>query len=176
MENRFDIAFFEQLCEKYYTPIFRYAMVHLKDVGAAEDLTQDVFAIAWQKRVELRRHENPPGFLYLTARNLSLSRLRSEKKRPLPLGESFDAASPEGDAFDVLLREADRKIDETAWVEPVLKVLSPAEYALYRDRYLEHKGLREMASLRHVSEVALRMRLTRLRRKVKRIIGEKDWT
>ena len=47
MENRSDKAFFEELCEKYYTRIFRYCMVRLNDVAAAEDLTQDVFAVAW---------------------------------------------------------------------------------------------------------------------------------
>lgn len=68
MKNRSDRTFFEQLCEKYYTPVFRYCMVRLNDISAAEDLTQDVFVVAWKNRRELRHHENPPGFLYLTAR------------------------------------------------------------------------------------------------------------
>ena len=173
MENRSDKAFFEQLCEKYYTRIFRYCMVRLNDVAAAEDLTQDVFAVAWQNRRKLRRHENPPGFLYLTAQNLSLAYLRRKKKMPLPLSESYDAASPEGDAFDVLTRTADAKIDETLYVEPVLASLSSEESALYRDRYREHRELKEMAAERNISPAALRMRLTRLRRKVKKTVSEK---
>lgn len=173
MENRSDKAFFEELCEKYYTRIFRYCMVRLNDVSAAEDLTQDVFAVAWQNRKKLRRHENPPGFLYLTAQNLSLAYLRRKKKMPLPLSESYDAASPEGDAFDVLTRKADAEIDETLYVEPVLASLSPEESALYRDRYREHRELKEMAAERNISRSALRMRLTRLRRKVKKTVSEK---
>ena len=173
MKNRSDRTFFEQLCEKYYTPVFRYCMVRLNDISAAEDLTQDVFVVAWKNRRELRHHENPPGFLYLTARNLSMSCLRGRKKAPLFLGESYDAASPEGDAFDVLAREADAKIDETLYVESLLASLSRADYRLYRDRYIEHRSLREMAAERHISEAALRMRLTRLRRKVQKNVAEK---
>ena len=173
MENRSDKAFFEQLCEKYYTRIFRYCMVRLNDVSAAEDLTQDVFAVAWQNRRKLRRHENPPGFLYLTAQNLSLAYLRRKKKMPLPLSDSYDAASPEGDAFDALAREADAEIDETLYVKPVLAALSPEEYGLYKAYYLDHRLLREIAKERKISEAALRMRLTRLRRKVKKTVSEK---
>lgn len=173
MENRSDRIFFEQLCEKYYTPVFRYCVVRLNDVSAAEDLIQDVFAVAWRNRKKLRHHENPPGFLYLTARNLSMAYLRGRKKAPLSLSESYDAASPEGDAFDILSREVDARVDETAYVAPVLAALSSEEFALYRDRYMEHRSLKEMAAERNISEAALRMRLTRLRRKVQKTVAEK---
>lgn len=173
MENHFETAFFEQLCEKYYTPIYRYCMVRVNDTAVAEDLTQDVFAVAWNEREKLTRHENPPGFLYRTAQNLALAYLRKKKKSPLPLSEEYEAASPEGDISEVLEREADARIDETVYVEPVLSALSPESYGLYCDYYLDHRSVRDLARERHISEAALRMRLLRLRRQVKKMVAEK---
>ena len=40
-----------------------------KDLAAAEDVTQEVFLVAYQKWQEVRRHPNQKGFLLLTAKN-----------------------------------------------------------------------------------------------------------
>lgn len=175
MENSADTIFFNQLCETYYTRIYRYCMVRLHDAAGAEDLTQEVFVVAWTRRKDLMVHENPPGFLYVTAQNLTLARLRKQKKEPLPLSEDYDAPSLDGDAFAQWYREVDEKIDEGEYLAPILAALSPESLALYRDYYIAHRPLKEIAREQGVSEVALRMRLVRLRRRVKKLIAGKNW-
>lgn len=66
--NSFDN--FEELYTNCYWLVYRYVrhMVE-KDLAAAEDVTQEVFLVAYQKWQEVRRHPNQKGFLLLTAKN-----------------------------------------------------------------------------------------------------------
>ena len=67
-KNSFDN--FEELYTNCYWLVYRYVrhMVE-KDLAAAEDVTQEVFLVAYQKWQEVRRHPNQKGFLLLTAKN-----------------------------------------------------------------------------------------------------------
>ena len=58
--NSFDN--FEELYTNCYWLVYRYVrhMVE-KDLAAAEDVTQEVFLVAYQKWQEVRRHPNQTG-------------------------------------------------------------------------------------------------------------------
>ena len=51
-----------------------------KDLAAAEDVTQEVFLVAYQKWQEVRRHPNQKGFLLLTAKNGMSSKEKYRQK------------------------------------------------------------------------------------------------
>ena len=76
--NSFDN--FEELYTNCYWLVYRYVrhMVE-KDLAAAEDVTQEVFLVAYQKWQEVRRHPNQKGFLLLTAKN-KLKKLQPKKE------------------------------------------------------------------------------------------------
>ena len=66
--NSFDN--FEELYTNCYWLVYRYVRHMIeKDLAAAEDVTQEVFLVAYQKWQEVRRHPNQKGFLLLTAKN-----------------------------------------------------------------------------------------------------------
>ncbi len=69
-EERNSFDNFEELYTNCYWLVYRYVrrMVE-KDLTAAEDVTQEVFLVAYQKWQEVRRHPNQKGFLLLTAKN-----------------------------------------------------------------------------------------------------------
>ena len=79
--NSFDN--FEELYTNCYWLVYRYVrhMVE-KDLAAAEDVTQEVFLVAYQKWQEVRRHPNQKGFLLLTAKNID--RRLSEGRKSCP--------------------------------------------------------------------------------------------
>ena len=63
---------FEEICRDNYARIHNYILAKTGNREAAEDITQDVFFIAWQKGETFLSHEKPIAFLYATAANLVL--------------------------------------------------------------------------------------------------------
>lgn len=61
--------------------VYSTAMRIVADPHEAEDIAQRVFVQAWSRFDELASHENPGGWLRLTARNLSINHVRRHVKR-----------------------------------------------------------------------------------------------
>ena len=57
--NRRAERLFDQLCETWYEKVLHYLYFSLRDEQSARDAVQEVFLIAWKKRLELLSHPNP---------------------------------------------------------------------------------------------------------------------
>ena len=66
----------------YADDIFRYLIVHVRDVQLAEDLTADTFTKAW-KNIKTYDFKHPRGWLYAIARNTLTDYWRKYKTMPL---------------------------------------------------------------------------------------------
>lgn len=136
----------------------------------AEDITQEVFVIAFQKKDAFLKHGNPEAFLYRTAKNLVLQYNRQEiKEKKTQLKEFMEPAS-EGDLLDALFRQQDRNIEEENYVSVVINSLSEDKKQLYMDYYVEHKSMEVIAEERGIRYPALRMKYVRLRRELKEVV------
>ena len=62
-------AAFKELFDQLYEPIRNYLYLKLKDIEKAEDLTQDVFVKAWEKRDDIKS-DTAKGYLFTIATNL----------------------------------------------------------------------------------------------------------
>ena len=71
-----DEAAYRMLFERYWDTIYSSAFLLTKSPEISEDVTQDVFAMIWEKRNELARVDNLQAFLFVSARNKIYSRLR----------------------------------------------------------------------------------------------------
>ncbi len=156
---------FEELCRENYGRIYRYIYALAGDKQTAEDLIQDVFMIAFEKGDAFLSHENPPAFLYKTARNRTLTYLKRQRKYEAEYLDE-DMASGEEDLCAQLLRQQDRDIDETVYAGAVVGGLDERQRALYHERYVEGRPIRDIALDAGVTETAMRMRLVRLRRDI----------
>jgi len=80
-------AAFERLIDHYSPVLYPYLLAWLKNVPKAEEVLQDIFMSVWTHRHKLATMNNFSGYLYVTARNFSISALRQElaKKRRNPL-------------------------------------------------------------------------------------------
>ena len=161
---------FEDLCRENYGRIYKYIFALTGSRDDAEDLLQDVFTVAFEKGESFLRHENPPAFLYRTARNLALSFVKRRRRTETEeLDESVAVCS--GDLFDTLAAAHDGRIDAASYAGAVIGRLDTSQQALYTRRYVDRAPVREIALESGVAEPAMRMRLLRLRREVRDIVA-----
>jgi RNA polymerase sigma-70 factor (ECF subfamily) len=71
-----DPAALDLLLERYWAPIFRYALRRTGSSDAAADVTQDVFCRVWERRATWRSTGSVRGLLFRLARNTAVSRHR----------------------------------------------------------------------------------------------------
>ncbi len=69
---------FKGIFDQYYTPIKNFLYYKCGDVAMAEDLCQDVFMKAWDKREDINE-ETVKSYLYTIANNMLLNKLRHNK-------------------------------------------------------------------------------------------------
>ena len=69
---------FKGIFDQYYTPIKNFLYYKRGDVAMAEDLCQDVFMKAWDKREDINE-ETVKSYLYTIANNMLLNKLRHNK-------------------------------------------------------------------------------------------------
>lgn len=86
-----DLDAFEQFFARYRTPIYRTAYGLTGDRQAAEEILQDTFARAYQRRHTLLPDVSPLPWLHRVALNLCYSRLGRRRVAQEPIGESVAA-------------------------------------------------------------------------------------
>ncbi len=69
---------FKTVVAAYWPNIYAHALAYLRSPEKAEETTQDVFVALWEKRAQLPAVENFRGYLFITARNKIISRLREK--------------------------------------------------------------------------------------------------
>jgi RNA polymerase sigma-70 factor, ECF subfamily len=101
-----DIDAFEALFVRYRTPIYRTAYGMTGDRQVAEEVLQDTFARAYQRRAILRTDVSPMGWLHKVALNLCYSRFdrRRIKADPLDGSEAGLVRDRAGEPAEVLER------------------------------------------------------------------------
>jgi RNA polymerase sigma-70 factor (ECF subfamily) len=83
-----DLDAFEAFFMRYRTPIYRTAYGLTGDPQAAEEILQDTFARAYQRRHILRPDVSPLPWLHRVALNLCYSRLGRRRLLSEPLGDA----------------------------------------------------------------------------------------
>src|SRR6267378_3495413 len=73
-----DKVSFEEVFKLYYRPVCGYVRSLLRDNDAAEDIAQDCFIKLWNRR-DQSIAEEAKAFLFITAKNATLNRMRKIK-------------------------------------------------------------------------------------------------
>ena len=168
---------FEEICRENYAGIYNYILAKTGNREAAEDITQDVFLIAFQKGGAFLTHEKPVAFLYATAKNLVLEYYKRSKyafAKTAGFEETditaFEKNAFEADAYEALCRQKSGNINEILYRKQVLRKLKPKERELYRKYYVDKKPMKAIARELQMSEPAVRMKYMRIRKKVQKIV------
>lgn len=162
---------FDEICRENYARIYNYILARTRKREAAEDITQEVFLIAFQKGEAFLRHEKPVAFLYTTARNLVLEYYKKDKLEEVGLDET-QMTDCGRDVYEELCIRISDSVKETCYQNRVIRKLSPEEQELYRKYYIDKQPMRSIARELQVSEPAVRMKYMRIRRKVRKIVAD----
>ena len=160
---------FEELCNDNYSKIYKYVFLSVNDKSCAEDITQEVFIIAYKKGILFLKHKNPTAFLYKTAKNLVYEEFRYRKKHK-NVELVHEIIGNETDIFDIVEKNQDKKINELEYLDYVINKLSGEKKELYTEYYINHKTMKQIAKERKISEVSVRMKFVRIRKEIKLII------
>lgn len=154
-----DMQWLEDLYNEYYDRLYKLACLKLIDSGAstedAHDIVQDVFLLAIKKNI--RKHPNPPAWLYKTATNYCMNYIRAHQrnyKKILKLESSQETfQSPEISDEDVM-----------AVLE---SKLSAQDFWLMKSYCIDKIPLATISSKTGLSENAIYIRICRIRKQMK---------
>lgn len=160
--QRGDRDAFAELYETHVRDVYRYALRMLRDRSAAEDITQDVFTLAWAKRAEIKIVDvSLLPWLLVTSRNLSLNRLK-RANRTVELDEAAQSPDPASGPESTLI---DRQLGES--IQQAVAELSEVDQRLYRLCLVDELSYRDAASALGTTTSSVRNRLVRLRRSLR---------
>jgi RNA polymerase sigma factor (sigma-70 family) len=145
---------FAALVRQHVNLVFATALRQVGDVGAAEEITQNVFVALAQAAGKLGSHPTIAGWLHQTALNKSREWLRSElrRRRREQVAINLDLARAEGDSvWSPLVPLLD---------EALLKLREPDRQAVIL-HFMEGQTFQEVGSALGVGEDAARKRVHR---------------
>lgn len=150
-------AFFEELYLSTREALFRY-LCNLNGMdGWAEDILQDTYFEAYKNCEMLIIHPNPAGWLYKTAHNL----YRNARRRRDNCNLSLDLVSEKHVAA------AEGYYECMEWGITIQGLLREKDSQLLHKYYLEGYSVREMAKEFNLTEVNIRAKLARIRKRIK---------
>jgi RNA polymerase sigma-70 factor (ECF subfamily) len=167
---------FESLVRLYRPKVFRFALASLRDLDAAETITQDCFLRAYQARGRFRQDCSMHTWLMQIAVNLIRDHIRNRRfqfwRRASLTAKSIDAPgfapaaagkSPEALA---LLKERVASIWTTA------ERLPEKQRTVFLLRFVEDMDLLEIAAATGMKEGTVKSHLFRALRTVRECLGE----
>ncbi|MDR6240347.1 RNA polymerase sigma factor [Aureibacter tunicatorum] len=100
---------FKQIFDQYYAPIRNFVYYKIKDMDAAEDIAQEVFVKAWEKRDELRM-ETVKSYLYTIANNLSINHAKHGNVVMNFINKFTHRSNAESPEYIMELKEFDQRL------------------------------------------------------------------
>jgi len=150
-QRRYDEAL-ERLLELYGNQIFRMAVAMLRDVGRAEEATQDAFVKAWRALPRYDGRAAPSTWLYAIARNTCVSVLRRESyRRTTPIDDVREPAAPARASHDI------------DW-DACLARLPELQRTIVKLFYFEDRSVKDVAMLLDLPDGTVKSHLHRARR------------
>lgn len=137
-----ELSQFKSIFDQYYHPVKNFLYYKLGDVVLAEDLTQEVFMKAWEKKEEIIV-ETVKSYLYKIANNLAINHFNSARSRyKFELSEDNPAKDTseapdykmEKDEFEERLKEAIADLTENQRVVFLMNRIDDLTYREIAER------------------------------------------
>lgn len=161
-------SYFEELYKREYRNVVRYVRRLVRDNRAVEDIVQETFCTAYEKRESLKKHPNVRGWLYAAARN---KWLKWNEKQSRYLLECEIAAQEMPDRPG---EEEISRYDMVDMIQALAETLTKQEMEILRSYYEYGYTGREMAGRLGITEACFKVRISRLKARLKKEM-EKDW-
>ena len=142
--------------------IYNYSLKMLENTEEAEDTVQEVFLKLWEMRAKLSEYDSVEAFAVTMTKNMCLNKLsfrqrhvREELQQIQNIGNSETAEQQ--------LENADA-VDK---VKQIIETLPPLQKMIIKMRDIEDYDMDTIAEITGCTEEAVRMNLSRARKKVK---------
>lgn len=149
---------FEKYIKAYRAMVFRLAYSMMKNREDADDVTQDAFVRLYQSHEEFITEENTKAWLIRVTINLCKDLLRCAWRKH---------------SADDMPEKVCESREELHLLESV-KRLKPESSAVIYLFYYEGYSAEEIARLRKTSSAAVRTRLTRARKELRKMLSEEE--
>lgn len=145
---------FEQLYNKYWEKIFRLCMGYINDHAIAQDMTQDIFVIVWQRLSTFREEANAGTWIYRIATNFCLRQVAIKNrfpqgKMPIQIQEEIK------ESIEPQVQFLYQCISELSEIERIIISLE-----------LENIKQTEIAKIVGISEANVRVKIHRIKEKL----------
>ena len=142
--------------------LLRYALHILQNEEEAKDVLQDIFLKLWQKRDELSAIENLEAFAMRMIRNRCLDVIRGRRTVSVETIRKADLPE-EGECEPNHLEDA----DSVVLVKRIIAGLPELQRVIIQLRDIEQLGYEEIADVTQLNVNAIRVNLSRARKKVR---------
>lgn len=148
---------------QYADDIYRFLLVHVKDVQLAEDLTADTFVKAW-KNIDKFDFKHSRAWLYKIAQNTMHDYWR--KKKTINLDEGFDMVDDKPDHAEIV----DKKLEVRQLTRAMSRLPSEMK-SVVALRFMQGYSVKETAEALDLSQANVRVIQYRALKKLKGIMS-----
>lgn len=160
---------FEEIYKDYYTPLFRYIYIRIKDKAEAEDMTQTVFMKIWKYIPSWNvEHTSPLSFFFTVAKNTMIDYFRKNDNREIVSDEIVANLSQAKESGENISRE--REIGEL--MKDAISKLSVDQQEIITLYYVNDMTYKEISEIVEKKEDAIRQLHSRAIKKLRSIYKE----
>lgn len=168
IEKRFEVETAEMYDGKdgfreFYRDTYRKLLGYVSRMEeineSPEDMVQDIYCLAFRKWDSLKQHPKPTGWLYITANHIAQNRQRRKENRDVSLEQIMDDSDEKAGVFAAY--------EAVEWELVSDKLLSEQDRKIFEKYYLKNYGTTEISEELGISEENVRMRLSRIRKKMR---------
>ncbi len=160
------VDFFRQCYEKYAESLVNFARARLIEKSdCSEDCVQEAFMVFYNRLKKGEQFEYPRAFLYRT-----LDRIIQNQRSKI-FARQRDTLSLDDPNVHIELT-AQEEIDYEKYIRLLENSLDEDEAYLYTEKYVNGKKIEQIANEANLSVGAVTMRLSRLRKKLKKALED----
>jgi len=143
--------------------LFRIACKMLEKEQDAEDAVQEAYLRLWHSRDSLDKYESVPAFATVVTKNICIDRIRVQHREE-PLEESY-LQQASGDNPHRNLEQSDSE----QLIHRIIEQLPPLQRMIIQMKDIEEMENEEIAAITGTNIEAVRMNLSRARKKVREV-------
>ena len=141
--------------------LFHMAQRILVDEQEAEDAVQEVLLKLWHSRDSLANYESPAAYATTVLKNHCLDRLKVKNRQQL-LDDSYNGLAAAANPYAQLERKNTEEV-----IQLIIKSLPALQQAIIRMKDIEEYEVDEIAGITGTNVEAVRVNLSRARKKVR---------
>ena len=165
-----------ELVRRYQGRIYGVALRVFGDPALVEEAAVDAFYKIWRKARQWRGETSPDAWICRTAVRTVMDLRRSRQR----WWKRTEMAAGNAEAEQIVPEPADdRMVDEQRrlsanLLDRAIRSLGETDRALVHLYYFEERGLKEIEAILDVPHATLKMRLTRARQKLRKVLEEEQ--